>query len=105
MGCIHSSSKNKSSHTIIGGASQGGAVAWTAAEKYFKSYLSEQLTFILANTWLPIDIIDTLDNSTSHRNNLHIIYNTYDDIVLPSLVEKSIKNSGLLHNENQIRKL
>lgn len=101
--CLHSNSKHKS-RSIIGGASQGGAIAWTTAEKMDTTHhpLADKLTFLLANTWLPISS-ETQKSTSTNTTNLHIIYNKYDDIVTPRLVEESIKNSR--NNVSFIKKL
>merc|ERR1712150_69696 len=98
--------------TIIGGSSQGGAVAWTMAE-HFKTQnnnaVSGDLNFILQNAWLPEfhhqkkETSDKRDHlNISDKMNFNLLYNKFDPIVKSDVVESSIENSVISINAKRI---
>jgi len=76
---------------IVGGSSQGGAVAWLAANIENTQFSNDnRLSYILLNTWLPISNLPAVNFS---RSDIHLMHNSFDDVVTNSTVYESIKNS------------
>lgn len=99
--CIKSSSSSAISHTIIGGASQGGATAWLTARRFYAG--DPAYSFILANTWLPSKIKGIKSNQHQSSNNLHVIYNKFDDVVGTQLVKSSIALSSFVGDVSMLQ--
>ena len=80
---------------IIGGTSQGGAVVWTAANIYNQVFEDGNVSFLLANTWLPVNN-NKKDNK--FKSEISLIHNEFDDVVTNETVTKSIEASRQLKN-------
>jgi len=76
---------------IVGGSSQGGAVAWLAANIENAQLSNDtRLSYILLNTWLPINHLPAI---SFPKRDISLIHNSFDDIVTDSTVHESVKNS------------
>ena len=76
---------------IVGGSSQGGAVAWLAANIGNSKLLGHiSLSYVLLNTWLPVSDLPATNLSTGE---IYLIHNSFDDIVADKTVHDSIENS------------
>lgn len=82
--------RNNHEKVIVGGTSQGGAVAWLAAN--IGTDL-KNVSFLLANTWLPVS-----GNYGKEETDINLIYNVLDNVVVASVVKKSIKTSKKMNN-------